>query len=98
MQSRYLFTLENFKDEAAGQVRINVNDKSWKEKIMKGQVIMGTTSQEKSLPNSGAILFVPQGNPEHRTEDIYTSASTVPLAWVTARRLKREKGSLGCHP
>jgi hypothetical protein len=54
--------------------------------------------EKKSLPNFRAILFVPQGNPERRIADIYTPVSTVPSAWVTARRLKREKRSLGCHP
>jgi hypothetical protein len=53
--------------------------------------MVGTTRQKRSLLNSGAILFVPQGNPERRTGDIYTLASTVPSAWVTARRLKERE-------
>jgi hypothetical protein len=67
-------------------------------KIIKAGDGGGHRSGKKSLPNSGANLFIPQGNPELRTGDIYTPVSTVPSAWVTAGRLKRDKRSLGCHP
>jgi hypothetical protein len=64
----------------------------------KRQVIVGTTSQKMLLLNSGAILFVPQGNSEHKTEGINTPSSTVHSVWVTTERLKRKRRSLGCHP
>jgi hypothetical protein len=52
---------------------------------------------ERSLMNSGATLFVPQGNTEHKIKGINTPPSSIHSAWVTAERIEREERSLGCH-
>jgi hypothetical protein len=44
--------------------------------------------------NPGTSLFVPQGNIGVRDKGINTSPFTIHSAWVTAKRLKREKGDL----
>jgi hypothetical protein len=54
----------------------------------------GTTIQKKSLPNSGATLFVPQENSGHKIKSINTPLSPLHSAWVTAERIEREKRDL----
>jgi hypothetical protein len=44
--------------------------------------------------NPGTSSFVPQGNIKVRDKGINTPPFTIHSTWVTAKRLKREKGDL----
>jgi hypothetical protein len=63
-----------------------INYKKWKERQERG-----ATSQKKSLLNSGASLFVPQGNFGVKGEGINTPPPTIHLRWMTLKRFRREK-------